>query len=186
MVNSAVYDASRGASDGVTQAEVVACFNTAFAAEFGVRMVGGATEPAYLPRTPRRAAIIYCREDFASSALHEAAHWLVATKSQWAFEDYGQIYVPPPRNPAAQARFYAAELPVQALECWLARRAQIPFHASADDPDSSLPVLRAFQARVEQIAAWLDTPVGALLLPPLAQRLALQITRVTAGSRAHC
>ena len=189
-------------ADGLSQADICACFNQAFRDEFLVFMAGGALEPSYRPaqerprRLPERQngpgsveseslaeARICAREDFAPSALHEAAHWLIATPGQRGVEDYGHVYVPPPRKPTAQALFYAAELPVQALECWLSRRAGIRFHASADDPDCLLSALANFQRRVEQLAAWYDTAIGGPWLPPLALRLAalLEASRACTG-----
>jgi len=187
-------DAQRWCTGGLTQADICGCFNRAFRGEFLVHMVGGAQEPSYRPAPDRQInkweernlhggagvlegthlveAQIFCREDFAQSALHEAAHWLIATPGQRRLEDYGHLYIPPPRKPGAQARFYAAELPVQALECWLSRHAGLRFQASADDPDCVLSALANFQQTVEQLATWYDTAVGGLWVPPLASRLA--------------
>ena len=43
-------------------------------------MVGGAAEPLYLPDRGTRTAELHYREDFAASALHEAAHWCIEVK----------------------------------------------------------------------------------------------------------
>ena len=166
----------------LAQSSICACFEAALRAEFEVRMIGGADEPRYLPAQAGQAgcqareAVIHCRADFAPSALHEAAHWLLASPAQRALEDYGLTYVPPPREPAAQARFYAAELAVQALEAWLSKRAGIAFRASGDDPDTSLATLASFDATVQQIAAWYDTPLGGLFVPATARRFAQRLS----------
>ncbi|MEM7220527.1 MAG: elongation factor P hydroxylase [Pseudomonadota bacterium] len=135
------------------QHAICGVFNAAFGADHGVRLVGGGREPAYTPPAPGRCGELLCREDFAASALHEAAHWCCADRGMRAQDDYGCVYVPPPRGVAGQTRFFAMEQRVQAYECWFAAAAGIEFNASADDPDWALVDVRCFEARVRAHAA---------------------------------
>ncbi len=142
----------------MNHAEIAARFNAVFDPGPGpagrrdpapTRLVGGAAEPWFEPAAPGRPALIRYRGDFAQSALHEIAHWCLAGPAGRRRPDYGLIYEPPPRGDAAQARFYAAEVPVQALEMLLARVAGASFHFSPDNPGAELgPQDRHFEDRV--------------------------------------
>lgn len=112
-------------------------FNARFAAtrlDRPTMLVGGAEEPVYLPARDGHAAIICYTRDYPRSALHELAHWCLASPEARELEDYGLGYLPPPRSVAEQQRFYAAEVPVQALEMLLCRACRIEFRFSADNP----------------------------------------------------
>lgn len=112
-------------------------------------LMGGAAEPVYLPGTADRPAVIRYTLDFAASALHEIAHWCLADAAARRRVDYGLGYEPPPRSAAAQARFYAAEVPVQALELLLCRACGVPFNFSADNPGADGgPARRRFEVQV--------------------------------------
>lgn len=116
----------------------------------GTVLMGGAAEPVYLPATRRRPALIRYTRDFAQSALHEIAHWCLADAAARRLVDYGLWYDPPPRTAAVQERFYAAEVPVQALEMLLARVCAVPFHFSADNPGADGGAARQrFERRVQ-------------------------------------
>lgn len=144
---------------GLSQQQICECFNTLFGTAFNVQLHGGGAEPDYLPPAyaqsgPMIAGRIVAREDFAASALHEAAHWCVASQRQRRLPDYGYAYIPPPRGAPGQAQFFVSEQRTQATECYLARRAGVSFSASADDPDFCLVAVQRFQddlhARVER------------------------------------
>jgi elongation factor P hydroxylase len=136
-------------------------------------LVGGAEEPLYLPPSGRRPALIRYTRDHAQSALHEIAHWLLASPRRRNLVDYGLWYQPPPRSPADQARFYAAEVPVQALEMLLAGACGLPFRFSADNPGADggcarrafeTAVRRRFAGlRAQQRAGALDAGTAAVL-----------------------
>lgn len=96
-------------------------------------LVAGAHEPYYVASAGAERARIHYREDFAQSALHEIAHWSLADHHQRRLPDYGYAYVPPPRSALEQQVFFAAELPVQALERVMAQAAGIEFRVSVDD-----------------------------------------------------
>ncbi len=112
-------------------------------------LIGGAEEPVYLPARGSRPALIRYAYDYPRSALHELAHWCLAGSRARALEDYGLWYQPPPRSVAEQARFYAAEVPVQALEMLLSRACGIEFRFSADNPGADYgPDREAFERKV--------------------------------------
>lgn len=114
-------------------------------------LVGGAAEPVYQPPAAGCPAVIRYTRDYAQSALHEIAHWCLAEPAARGQADYGLVYQPPPREPAAQARFYAAEVPVQALEMLLAAVAGVPFHFSADNPGMDMdPARPEFERQVRE------------------------------------
>ena len=54
------------------------------------RLIGGASEPLYEPG--EQEARVYFREDYASSALHEIAHWCIAGANRRQQTDYGYWY----------------------------------------------------------------------------------------------
>src|SRR5690606_7554289 len=79
------------------------------------------------------------------------AHWLLAAPGRRRRVDYGLWYLPPPRSAADQARFYAAEVPVQALEMLLTAACGRQFHFSADNPGADGGCARqAFETAVRQ------------------------------------
>ncbi|MEQ8483529.1 MAG: elongation factor P hydroxylase [Pseudomonadales bacterium] len=109
-------------------------FNARLGRATGTRLIGGADEPLYQPGSGRHPAVIRYARDHAQSVLHELAHWCLAGPTRRCLVDYGLAYDPPPRSPARQARFFRAEVPVQALELLFARACGLPFHFSVDDP----------------------------------------------------
>lgn len=133
----------------ITDREIAGRFNAGPGRRARTLLVGGAPEPMYLPGCARRPALIRYTRNYAQSALHEIAHWCLASPAKRAKEDYGLWYQPPPRSGEDQARFYAAEVPVQALEMLLARVCGLGFHFSADNPGADGGSARqAFEASV--------------------------------------
>ena len=128
-------------------------FQDCFLAEHATILVGGGSEPVYLPsadpaRSPHR--IVY-REDYRASALHEVAHWCLAGRERRRLEDYGYWYRPDGRSAAEQAEFERAEARPQALEWIFSDACGVAFHLSADNlaggggagPDFEASVRRA-------------------------------------------
>ena len=117
----------------LTDVQIAECFNTGLGHRFGVRLLGGASEPVYEPGSDGEPAVIRYTRDYPASALHELAHWCIAGSRRRRLPDYGYWYRPPPRSDAEQAAFFRVELPVQALEARLARAAGLRFRVSVDD-----------------------------------------------------
>ena len=117
-------------------------------------MSGGYEEPLYLPRNSSMNSKNQIRytQDYASSALHEAAHWCLAGKARRKCIDYGYLYEPPPRNETSQRRFELHELDVQAMEFLFSEGANVVFKVSLDDLNTTKEKAESFQVRVEKRA----------------------------------
>ena len=131
-----------------TADRVIHCFNRRFSASEGTILVGGADEPYYEPGSPN---IIYFREDFVRSALHEVAHWCVAGAARRTLPDYGYWYAPDGRDESQQTAFYGVEVKPQAVEKAFCMALGIPFKVSVDNLSVSLsdPAIIEFTAAVE-------------------------------------
>lgn len=154
---------------GLSQEQICGCFNRLFQARYRVRLLGGGAEPEYLPPGTDSSQLgrLIAREDFAASALHEAAHWCVAGAARRALPDYGYIYLPPPRSAIDQVLFFANELRNQAVELYLAEAAGVSFRASADDPELGLTELATFEAKVRAtVEEWWTKPAIRTDRPP--------------------
>ena len=113
--------------------EIAGRFNCGLGRRAATLLVGGGNEPLYLPPRGRQPAMIRYTRDYARSALHELAHWTLASARRRTLVDYGYGYVAPPRGPADQAAFFDSELRVQALESLFCRACGLDFHVSADN-----------------------------------------------------
>ena len=125
--------------------DIAGVFNRCFERDERTVLVGGADEPLYLPASTTAPAQLFYREDFAASALHEAAHWCIAGPGRRRLVDFGYAYTPPPRSAQQQQAFFAAELRTQTLESIFASAAGLEFRPSADNLEAAL---EAFSARV--------------------------------------
>lgn len=94
-------------------------FAACFAQRWRTRLLGGASEPYYLPAAgDGECHQLYYRSDYFASALHETAHWCIAGEARRSLPDFGYWYAPDGRSPAQQRAFEAVEARPQALE-WL-------------------------------------------------------------------
>ncbi|WP_211197972.1 elongation factor P hydroxylase [Permianibacter fluminis] len=150
-------------------AALIAVFNACFAESERTVLVGGGAEPEYLPATETQPARIIFREDFASSALHEIAHWCLAGAARRQLHDFGYWYQPDGRNAAQQAEFERVEVKPQAVEWALSRAAGIRFNLSADNlaagPQGNDASAAFRQAVFQQCQHYFSTG-----LPPRAQQ----------------
>lgn len=113
-------------------------FERCFAATEGSVLVGGAQEPLYQPsRDTSEPHRICYREDFARSALHEAAHWCIAGAARRQLVDYGYWYEPDGRSHDQQREFERVERGPQALEWFFCLAAKLPFSLSIDNLDGA-------------------------------------------------
>ena len=114
-------------------ARLAQIFNSTLGVQHRVQLIGGAPEPLYLPASEKRkCAEIHFREDYASSALHELAHWCLAGKKRRELEDYGYWYESV-RDKSGQQRFEEAEIKPQATEWILSAAAGQCFRISSDN-----------------------------------------------------
>jgi elongation factor P hydroxylase len=119
----------------VNHQQIVQCFDDLFANAFQTRLQGGAEEPLYEVRA-NGTATIHFRADYASSALHEVAHWCIAGPARRCLEDYGYWYRAN-RDRDQQYQFQCVEARPQALEWIFSVAADVPFRVSADNFDAS-------------------------------------------------
>ena len=167
---------------GLTDREIAGCFNVSLGRRHRVRLLGGATEPFYLPGAPDRCgwALIRYTRDFAASALHELAHWCIAGQRRRRLPDYGYWYHPPPRDPAVRDAFAAVEVPVQALESVFADACGLEFRVSIDDLSGTPDFARSFERRV----AAHRRCMASTLLPPRAGELLQILTNARTFTKA--
>lgn len=147
-------------------AAIETVFNRTFR-KFNTVLKGGAAEPLYVPASGSDTRhVIHYREDYASSALHEIAHWLIARSRRRRLIDYGYHY-DDERDAARQRAFERLETRPQALEWILSEASEVPFRVSCDNFKVTSADLDVFRAAVKQEALrWLDDglPVRAAML----------------------
>ncbi len=140
------------------------------------RLIGGASEPLYEPG--EQEARVYFREDYASSALHEIAHWCIAGANRRQQTDYGYWYNGE-RDLGQQRTFEAVEVKPQALEWIFSVAAGIDFRVSCDNFDESTLNMSRFRADVRAaVIGWLDS------LPPRADRFIHSLVEQTGNHQA--
>lgn len=114
--------------------DLINIFNHLFATSEQTILLGNAEEPLYLPAdadTPHHR-VIFTRNYFAS-ALHEIAHWCIASAERRKQVDYGYWYFPEGRNAEQQRQFEQAEIKPQALEYIFSQAAGSRFMVSQDN-----------------------------------------------------
>lgn len=134
-------------------------FNSCFERSENTCLAGGAGEPLYQPsQAAGQAHIIYYRDDFFASALHEIAHWCIAGPERRKQLDFGYWYAPEGRNPQQQQAFEAVEVKPQALEWFFSQACAYRFRVSVDnlDPQTGLlpDTLHFRQSVAQQALAW--------------------------------
>jgi len=142
---------------GLDDRQIAGCFNAQQGRRYRVRLIGGASEPLYLPARSSGWATIRYTRDYARSALHELAHWCLAGEARRGRVDYGYWYQPPPRTSEQQQLFARAEVGVQALESLFAEASGLPFRVSVDDFAVEAGAEAAFAAAVTDRAHCLRT-----------------------------
>ncbi len=137
---------------GFTSARVERVFLKCFGNSHRTRLLGGAAEPCYQPaQGEQRQHLLFYREDFFASALHETAHWCIAGEARRELPDFGYWYAAQGRSAAAQREFEAVEDKPQALEWFFSQACGASFQLSADnfDPHSGeVPDTSSFAQRV--------------------------------------
>ena len=134
--------------------QIVTCFNECFKIAENTIIVGGGIEPLYTPTGDSGLGYhqITFKDDYASSALHEIAHWCIAGPARRRLEDYGYWYEPDGRSLAQQARFEKVEVKPQALEWLFSELANIRFRVSADNLSNSVGASETFKRAIQEQA----------------------------------
>ncbi|RLQ20213.1 transporting ATPase [Seongchinamella sediminis] len=162
---------------------LVSVFDDCFGASENTALVGGAEEPLYLPAgndNPRN--LLYFREDYFASALHETAHWCIAGAERRKQVDFGYWYAPEGRSAQQQRAFEAVEVKPQALEWLFSLACGYRFRISADNfADDGQPTgSREFRHAVAaQARRWQQQG-----LPPRAARFYRALAREFATALA--
>lgn len=137
MAPSGCMYCARASDRQPTASAIIDIFNDEFAERENTLLCGGADEPYYEPAGAAggRARISF-RADYASSALHEVAHWCIAGRARRELPDYGYWYAPDGRSAQQQARFLEVEARPQALEWCFSQAAGLRFRLSLDNLDA--------------------------------------------------
>lgn len=113
--------------------QVEKVFNSNFSESYKTVLIGGFSEPEYLPFDSDALARIQYRADYVRSALHEAAHWCLAGEKRRQLPDYGYWYSADDRDQIQQQKFFDAEVQPQALEWIISSAAGVGFKPSVDN-----------------------------------------------------
>ncbi len=136
----------------VSQLEVL--FKDLFYSSENTILRSGANEPFYQSWVGEQPAVIYSRENFFSSALHEIAHWSIAGQQRRQLDDFGYWYEPDGRNSHQQAEFERVEIKPQALEWLFSLACNHPFNFSADNLNATEGCSTEFKQQVYQQAKY--------------------------------
>lgn len=151
-------------NDTYSDDEWCAILKQLFETTFEVLIVGGADEPFYQAATNQSPAIIYYKNNYPRSLLHEMAHYCLAGQQRRQLDDYGYWYAPCGRNADEQLAFERVEARPQALEKAFCQIISMPFCPSLDDfsgKGASPTFLNNLQRHYQQM---LTAP------PPLAKK----------------
>lgn len=122
--------------------------NPVLLSRWNTLLLGGFSEPLYLPSSGTAPAEIRFTRGYARSALHELAHWCIAGEERRKQVDYGYWYCPDGRGPAEQAEFYRVEVKPQALEMAFSRACGVAFEVSCDNLSGEPGDVRRFTEAV--------------------------------------
>ncbi|MET1256067.1 elongation factor P hydroxylase [Aliikangiella maris] len=130
--------------------KLVLVFNELFSESENTELVIGAKEPFYQAARNNQKAMIFSREDYFSSALHEIAHWCIAGKKRRELDDFGYWYEPEGRTLTQQQVFEQVEVKPQALEWLFSIACGHQFYFSADNLSQSIDASQSFKNAVTQ------------------------------------
>lgn len=160
--------------------QLVNIFNDLFLISENTRLEVGADEPFYQAATKQQSAIIFSRNDYFSSALHEIAHWCIAGKKRREKDDFGYWYAPEGRTAEQQVEFEKVEVKPQAIEWALSLAANHTFHFSADNLSQGIGASESFK---QSVHAQLKEYLVDQQLPPRAKRLYERLLTTFGGSK---
>jgi len=163
--------------------KLVSIFNKLFVSQENTRLQMGAAEPFYQASKNGNNAVIFAREDYFSSALHEIAHWTIAGKERRQEDDFGYWYESEGRTQQQQLQFEQVEVKPQAIEWLLSLACGQKFHLSADNffddncsgdkQSQNIVVSEQFKKSVsEQMKSYFESG-----LPTRANQLLLQLCK---------
>ena len=126
-------------------------------------LCGGASEPLYQPaHRNNQLHVLYYRENYPASALHEISHWCLAGEARRLLTDFGYWYQPDGRTDQQQREFERVEVKPQALEWMFSEAAGLRFSVSADNLSGGIGASRLFVDAVsKQAQYWCEKPLPA-------------------------
>ena len=128
---------------------ILTTFNSGLGRKYNTILLGGFSEPIYIPAQQDSPAEIRFTHDYIRSALHELSHWFVAGAKRRMLLDYGYWYLPDGRNQLQQAAFFKVEALPQAIEWVLSDACSIPFEVSVDNLEQTVNGKELFLKAVE-------------------------------------
>lgn len=154
---------------------LVKTFNALFEKSENTILKIGAEEPFYQSSRNSQPAIIFSRENYLSSALHEIAHWCLAGIERRKQDDFGYWYKPEGRSEKEQIEFEQVEIKPQAIEWALSLCCDHQFFYSADNLAQSIEASDEFKQSVHaQLTHYLDEDA----LPSRAQVLFKRLNHI--------
>jgi Uncharacterized protein conserved in bacteria len=121
-----------------------------------LQLAGGADEPFYKAPSQGHPAILFYREDFARSLLHELSHYCLAGPRRRMLDDFGYWYFPTGRSADEQTQFEAVEARPQGLERCFCDIVGLAFQPSLDD-FSGRPPSPSFLEKLESAYIEMNT-----------------------------
>ncbi|WP_077926109.1 elongation factor P hydroxylase, partial [Wohlfahrtiimonas larvae] len=94
---------------------------------------GGADEPFYKAPKDGQKAVLYFRDNYPRSLLHELSHYCLAGDRRRKLDDFGYWYFPCGRTTEEQIQFEKVEARPQGLEKAMCKAIGIKFSPSLDD-----------------------------------------------------
>lgn len=157
------------------------CFDERVGRLYRTRLLGGAEEPYYEAfNSELGVAVIWYREDYVRSALHELAHWCVAGRERRKQDDYGYWYAPDGRTESQQEAFFKVECLPQAIERWFCEILGVPFIVSLDNLDGSVT-----DAAVVAFDRAVEAKYRSLLEKGVSKRMQLVCEALKVASDSH-
>jgi hypothetical protein len=155
----------------IEAAQVEMIFDSTFT-DFSTQLKGGAGEPFYQASQGKGLPnLIYYRQDYTASALHEVSHWCLAGTPRRKLDDFGYWYVAD-RSGQQQLAFEQLEARPQALEWIFSIAAGLPFRVSVDN--CRIVTGRQFKKQIQHAVAALR-----LRLPTRAGLMADALSEVS-------
>ncbi|WP_283710426.1 elongation factor P hydroxylase [Pseudoalteromonas prydzensis] len=134
---------------------------------------GGAEEPFYEAPKGNLNAVLYFRDNYPRSLLHEISHYCLAGDRRRSLDDFGYWYSPCGRTEDEQLRFEAVEARPQGLEKAICEVVGLKFSPSLDD-FSGRPPSEQFLVNLEKAYQEMSSR------PPLTAQ------KLLSGLRSHC
>lgn len=133
--------------------DLIKIFNDLFEESEETILVPEGKEPLYIPKDAScsKHQIVFTH-DYYSSALHEIAHWCIASKERRQLVDYGYWYEPHRESSQDQSLFEKVESKPQALEWIFSTAAGLRFFISADNLSLNNEVSLSFKQSIHQHA----------------------------------